>query len=408
MGKPKEIWKNVWAQFASPKVSEAELGRCVQQVWSKLPVPVFWLLGKTQSGKTSLIRALTENTSAEIGDGVRPCTRTASEYPFPSQEDCILRFLDTRGLGEVNYDPSEDIALFQGQSHLLIVVMKALDHAQEPVMQALKQIHAVRPRWPILVVQTTLHEGYASREEKHCVPYPFKETPFPPTVGDDLGRSLMTQRQTFSKAGLDARFVAVDFTLPDDGYEPVTFGLEALWEAIDELLPVGLRSMLQQFEAMQKSLRDVHLRTAHPHVLSYAVAAGAAATFPLPFVDVPLVIAVQAKMFHTLASIYHQDFDLKKIGEVFGALGGGYVVRLGGRELLKFIPGYGSAISAAYAGASTYALGLTLCAYFSRVRDGILPDQAEFRKIYETHFREGRERLRSYLERLRKKPRAPP
>src|SRR5579872_2345284 len=122
MGTIKAIWKGVWDRFAFPKVSDAELERCFQKARHKLPVPVFWLLGKPQSGKTSLIRALTGNTRAEIGNGIRPCTRTAREYPFPSENDCILRFLDTRGLGEVNYDPSDDIAQFQGQAHLLIVV----------------------------------------------------------------------------------------------------------------------------------------------------------------------------------------------------------------------------------------------------------------------------------------------
>jgi hypothetical protein len=64
MGKPKEIWKKVWRQIASPSVSEEELEHCFQQVRRDLPVPVYWLLGKAQSGKTSLIRALTGNTRA--------------------------------------------------------------------------------------------------------------------------------------------------------------------------------------------------------------------------------------------------------------------------------------------------------------------------------------------------------
>jgi uncharacterized protein (DUF697 family) len=408
MRKPKEIWERVWRQFASPGVGEAELERCFQQVWRDLPVPVYWLLGKAQSGKTSLIRALTGNTRAEIGNGFRACTRTASEYPVPSDEDCLLRFLDTRGLGEVNYDPAEDIAHFQDQAHLLIVVMKALDHAQQSVMQALSQIHAARPNWPILVVQTSLHEGYVARTDQHCVPYPYNQTPLPPSVPEDLARSLTTQRQMFAEMKIKARFVAVDFTLPEDGYEPSDYGLDPLWDAIEELLPLGLRSMLQQHEQLRKNLRDAHLRAAHPHVLSYAAAAGAAATFPIPFVDVPLVILVQGKMFHTIASIYHQELTAEKAGEVVGALGIGYLGRLGGRELLKFIPGYGSAMSAAYAAASTYALGLTLCAYFSRLRDGALPDQSEFQKIYETNFHEGREKLKAYLERLRHQPQATP
>ena len=404
MRSAKEICKQAWQRFAAPRVSDEKLEQCVRQACRDLPVPVFWLLGKTQSGKTSLIRALTGDTRAQIGNGIRPCTRTAMEYPFPAEDDCILRFLDTRGLGELNYDPSEEIALFQGQAHLLIVVMKALDHAQQPVLEALEKIHAARPEWPILVVQSALHEGYAAREEQHVLPYPYDQQPFPPTVPQDLARSVTTQQLAVSKMGIKARFVPVDFTFPEDGYEPADYGLEALWEAIEELLPLGLRSMLQRNKQARKSLRDVHLRAAHPHVLSYAVAAGAAAAVPIPLVDVPLVIAIQGKMFHTIASLYHQEFDRQKIGEVVGALGIGYLGRLGVRELLKLVPGYGSAISALYAGASTYALGLTLCAYFSRLRDGNLPDAEEFRKIYDVHFQEGRERMHAYLERLRTKP----
>ncbi|MBS0265875.1 MAG: GTPase domain-containing protein, partial [Planctomycetes bacterium] len=126
-----QIWTRVWGQFATPKVDDADLERCYQEARRQMPVPVFWLLGKAQSGKTSIIRALTGNTRAEIGTGIRPCTRTAQQYPFPSEENCILRFLDTRGLGEVDYDPTEDLKQFQDQAHLLIVVMKALDHAQQ-------------------------------------------------------------------------------------------------------------------------------------------------------------------------------------------------------------------------------------------------------------------------------------
>ena len=39
--------------------------------------PIVWLVGKVQSGKTSIIRALTQASDAEIGSGFRACTRTA-------------------------------------------------------------------------------------------------------------------------------------------------------------------------------------------------------------------------------------------------------------------------------------------------------------------------------------------
>lgn len=401
MGTPRNLFTRAWKQLVAPEVDREELERCVEQVRSQLPTPVFWLLGKTQSGKTSLIRAMTENSRAEIGNGLRPCTRTAAEYPFPSEQDCILRFLDTRGLGEVSYDPAEDIRLFQDQAHLLIVVIKAMDHAQQSVMDALKSIHRARPHWPVLVVQTTLHDGYRSRDEQHIVPYPYFETPLPPHVPQDLARSLLTQRLMFQEAGIEARFVPVDFTLPEDGFNVVNYGLEQLWDAIEELLPLGLRAMFNQHERARKELRDARFRAAHPHVLSYAVAAGAAASVPMPLVDMPLVLGVQGKMFHTIASIYDEDFDRQQIGEILSSLGLGFLGRLGGRELLKVIPGYGSAVSALYAAASTYALGLTMCAYFSLKSRGSLPDKEEFRQIYEQNFQEGRQRLREYLGRMR-------
>jgi uncharacterized protein (DUF697 family) len=322
-------------------------------------------------------------------------------YAFPSEEDCLLRFLDTRGLGEVAYDPAEDLTQFQDQAHLLIVVMKALDHAQNPVFDAVRKIHAARPEWPVLVVQTSLHEGYAARTGTHALPYPYQQSPWPAGVPQDLVRSLLTQREVFAAARIPARFVPLDFTLPEDGYDPALYGLDELWEAIEEMLPLGLRGMLQRAGQARQSLRDVHFKAAQPHILFYAAAAGAAASLPVPFVDLPLLIAMQAKMFHAIASIYHQELNSQRMGEILSTLGVGYLGRLGGRELLKVIPGFGSAVSALYAAACTYALGLTLCVYFSHARDGAVPDQAEFQKIYEAHFQEGRAKLRTYLANLK-------
>src|SRR5271154_5882899 len=62
-----------------------------------LPVPVFWLFGKTQTGKTTIIKFLTGAEQAEIGHGYKPCTRFSREYNFPTDETPLATFLDTRG-----------------------------------------------------------------------------------------------------------------------------------------------------------------------------------------------------------------------------------------------------------------------------------------------------------------------
>jgi uncharacterized protein (DUF697 family) len=238
------------------------------------------------------------------------------------------------------------------------------------------------------------------------LPYPFATLPYPPQVNPDLSRSLAAQRELFRN--YNARFVPVDFTLPEDGYNVEHYGLDELWSAIEDALPLGLRGMLQEQKDVRQPLRDMFFHTAHPHILSYAIAAGASAAVPVPLVDVPLVLSIQAKLFHTLASIYHQPMNRRLMAEIAGAMGVGYLIRLGGRELLKFIPGFGSVVSGLYAAASTYALGCTLCTYFSRVQHGDVPDAKFLRKLYAEQMEEGRKRLGPYLKQLVEKPRETP
>jgi uncharacterized protein (DUF697 family) len=395
--------RKLWQRMLAPKVSEQQLEEYLRKVRSELPTPVFWLFGKAQSGKTSLIRALTGSSRAEIGNGFRPCTRTAQLYPFPEEEDCFLEFLDTRGLGEAEYDPAEDMHVLEQQAHLIIVVVKALDHAQQCVIEPLKKILKAHPKWPLIVVQTSLHEGYPEGVREHVEPYPFGEPPYgePPyadEVPEALRRSLAAQREWFR--ALEARFVPVDFTLPEDGFNVEHYGLDALWEAIEHALPLGLRSMMRQTRDVRKGLRSMYFRAAHPHILSYSIAAGAAGGIPVPFVDIPLVIAVQAKMFHTVAGIYEQPMDRRRMAEIGSMLGIGYLAQLGAKGLLKFIPVFGSAVAGLYAAASTYALGRTLCSYFSYVRDGDVPDEKALRRVYADQYEEGRRRLGEYLQHL--------
>ena len=137
--------------------------------------PVVWLLGKVQSGKTSIIRELTQAGSAEIGSGFRACTRTARVFDFPSEAP-IIRFLDTRGLGEVAYDPTEDIGFCEGRSHLILAVVKVLDLEQQAVLDVIRAAKKRHPEWPVVVAQTSLHEGYAPGQ-RHALPYPFGPTP---------------------------------------------------------------------------------------------------------------------------------------------------------------------------------------------------------------------------------------
>ena len=67
--------------------------------WIDADAPVIWLLGKTQAGKTSIVAEMTGQAHDQIGAGYLPMTRDSRVYAFPPEHP-VLRFLDTRGLGD--------------------------------------------------------------------------------------------------------------------------------------------------------------------------------------------------------------------------------------------------------------------------------------------------------------------
>jgi uncharacterized protein (DUF697 family) len=117
----------------------------------------------------------------------------------------------------------------------------------------------------------------------------------------------------------------------------------------------------------------------------------------VPYIDVPVVLAIQAKLFHTIGSLYGQPMDAQQMATIVGGLGIGYAARFGVRELAKFIPipGVGSAVSGAFAMASTYGLGIALCEYFGHIRDGNVPDAKMFRGWYREAFAAAAKRFRA-------------
>src|SRR5262245_61530030 len=176
----------------------SEHGETAIAAQARISAPVVWLLGKVQSGKSSIVRTLTGAGEAEIGEGFKACTRTARIFEFPSSAP-VIRFLDTRGLGETHYDPAEDIAFSAAQAHLMLVVMKALDPAQHAVIEVVRSVAAEKD-WPIVVAQTGLHEGYPPGQG-HRMPYPFDHDGRPrdrSVVPPDLARALDHQRRLFA------------------------------------------------------------------------------------------------------------------------------------------------------------------------------------------------------------------
>jgi len=384
MTKLTDFWRRLREASLNPQVDPARLDEALREARARQPLPVLWLLGKAQAGKTSIIRALTGSETAEIGNGFQPCTRTARFYDFPAAAP-LVRFLDTRGLGEVAYDPAEDIRYCESQAHLVLGVMKAADVRQDAVFEVLRAVRRRHPEWPVLIAQTGLHELYPPGGG-HIVPYPYDREPLPPQVPHDLGRALNGQRHRLGPLSGSApvRWVPVDLTVPEDGWEPSHYGLEAFWVAAETITALRLRAMLWG----DAGVSDAYARAAHPHIVGHAMAA--AGVGALPLVDLAGVPAVQAKLLRDLARLYGQTWDRRAVSEFLGLLGAGvgagYLGRLLGREIVKLVPGWGQTLGAVWgataSGATTYALGKAAGFYFAGRRQGGSIEPEALRRVY--------------------------
>ncbi|MBY0456821.1 MAG: GTP-binding DUF697 domain-containing protein [Gemmataceae bacterium] len=368
----------------------------------RTPAPVFWLLGKTQSGKTSLVRFLTGAEDAAIGSGFRPCTKTSRRYQFPTPDAPLLTFLDTRGVDEPGYDPAEDIAAFDPTAHVVLVTAKATDFAQGNIREPLARVRAASPSRPVVLIVTCLHE--ATPRRPHPEPYPFRfdkdaagagEDPVgvgPPSaeVTENLRRCIDEHRRAF--AGLFDVCVPVDLTRPEDGFPDPDYGGPALKQALLNVLPGAYRQTLLRLKDATDALKDAHQRHAEPIILGYTSLAGTAGAVPLPFADLVVLPGIQARMAYHLARIYGQPMTPERLRELGAAVGVGMLSRQLVRQAAKFIPVVGSAVGATVAAASTYALGRALCFYFEAVCAGHVPTPDALRKFYHEHYAAAEER----------------
>lgn len=378
------MWRKVRKKWFTPSIDEDALAAAVAEAQRRQPPPVLWLIGKTQAGKTAIIHALTGSSKAEIGNGFAPCTQRSQIYDFPPEAP-LVRFLDTRGLGEVEYDPSEDIRYCEAQAHLVVAVIKAADPNQSVVFDVLREVRRRHPDWPVVMVQTGLHQLYRPGDP-HPQPYPFGNAEAQAHLPSAITAPLLQQRHRLGDLSGSGRvlWVPVDFTREEDGFKPQLYGVDALWEAIDQASGWALEAQLRA----DPEVRDHYARAAHPYILGYsATAAGLGA---IPVADMALVPALQVKLLHRLARLYRLEWTRRHSSEFFGLLGAGVLAGYGmhwvGRGLVKLIPVWGQSVGAVWSAsgsaAITYALGKAACEYLARKGQGLTPDPTSMRSVF--------------------------
>lgn len=388
---PVETVANTVVQWLS--VDEAQIAEILAVVRAKLPTTEALLIGKPQAGKSSIVRGLTGVSAEIVGQGFRPHTQHTERYAYPSNDLPLLIFTDTVGLGDVNQDTQAVIQELVGDlqqesqgARVLILTVKINDFATDTLRQIVQQIQQQYPNLPCLLAVTCLHEVYPPSATDHPA--------YPPDYAE-VKRAFEVQQQAF--AGLCNRAVLIDFTLEEDGYDPVFYGLEAFRDALADLLPEAeARAMYQLLEQNAgRQLGNLYRDVGRRYISAFAVMAATIAAVPLPFATMPVLTALQVSLVGLLGKLYGQTLSPSQAGGVVSAIAGGFLAQAIARELIKFLPGFGSVIAASWAAAYTWSLGEAACVYFGDLMGGKKPDPQQIQQVMQESFQAAKQRFKT-------------
>jgi uncharacterized protein (DUF697 family) len=374
------------------QVSDRQIAEILIEIRKELPTTEAWLIGKPQAGKSSIVRGLTGMNEEIIGQGFQPHTQHTERYAYPSAELPLLIFTDTVGLGDLKQETKTIIEELEAElqqqqqcARIFILTVKINDFATDSLRLIARELREKYPQIPCLLAVTCLHEIYPPEVDNH---------PEYPANFSEIQRALSEIGQSF--AGLYDRLVLIDFTLEEDGYEPVFYGLTALRDNLGELLPEAEAKTIYQLldRGLGDKLGNLYRDTARRYLVAFSTMAATVAAVPLPLATMPVLTALQVSMVGLLGKLYGQTVSPPQAGGIVSAIAGGFLAQAVGRELVKFIPGLGSAIAASWAFSYTWALGEGACVYFGDLMGGKKPNPQKIQSAMADAFEAAKQRFK--------------
>ena len=138
-------------------------------------------------------------------------------------------------------------------------------------------------------------------------------------------------------------------------------GVGDLVERIAAVLPAAMQDAFVAQQQASVAAKDARVRKL---IYSKGAIAAAVGAVPLPFADATVLVPLQVGMVAAIGYFYGVEVTRARALELVATLGAGFTLREGARQLVKLVPGYGSAVSAGVAFAGTVALGEAARAWF--------------------------------------------
>lgn len=367
----------------SRAVMEGALGEALRETEGLIDEsrpPRLYVFGRSGAGKSSLINALANRDVAEVGT-VEPTTVESEMYhvSFPERY-ASWDIVDSRGLFESvtpDGEVPEDTVSFMRQDleeyrpDVLLHVMtpdqvRAGEEDFETVERLRGELGSLFP--PIVYCLNKVDTHMSPGEE-----WPPEENPslagdvkrnldFVADVLDEEERTAFDEGQTLHgyEFGSDEHVGVVPVYLKEEPY----WNVETLAWLVGDFLPDSARLQFMQAQRREGLMRSMSRDLTD----RFALTAGGVGATPMPVADVAVLSSMQLLLVGLIGAFSCRELERGTVEDYLGAMGGttvaGLAARGVARSLVQVLPGVGTAISAAVAFGTTWAIGRSAEEFF--------------------------------------------
>ncbi len=276
------------------------------------------IVGPVNSGKSTLFNTLKGRQVSPVG--AVPGTTRALQH----EQWGPFTLTDTPGFGEVDGVDRANIAL-QGvrQANLILLVLDAVAGVRQADYLLLQRLQATGK--PVVVALNKID-----------------------LVKGDLDSVIADARDRLSEPSL------------------VPISAKKGTNVASQLVPQLIDAHPAMAVAMGRALPPYRRRAAGKVVRNSAVLNAVVGTEPIPGLDIPFLLATQARMVLRIAAIFGEPMNIQHARELVATIAGGVALRYLAETAAKFIPGPGWIVAGAVAGVGTWAIGQVAIRYFEQ------------------------------------------